>query len=64
MWAPDLAALLEQAARGICTLTGTRLSRAPVERELGLEADPESSPGFLHAELLYLGEADGLGFDD
>jgi SHS2 domain-containing protein len=65
VWAPDLAALLEQAARGMYALTGARLGAGPrVQRWLQLEApDPESLlVGFL-SELLYLGESEGTGFD-
>jgi SHS2 domain-containing protein len=65
VWAPDLAALLEQAARGMYALTGARLGAGPrVQRTLQLEAsDPESLlVGFL-SELLYLGESEGTSFD-
>jgi len=65
IWAPDLSSLLEQAARGMYVLAGTRLSTGPrLGRKIDLQtADRESLlVGFL-AELLYLGEVEGLGFD-
>ena len=44
VWAPDLGALLEQAARGMYQLSGTRLAGAPrVRRNLEIQAvDAES----------------------
>ena len=65
VWAPDLCSLLEQAARGMYMLTGTRLKTGPrLDRTIDLQTiDRESLlVGFL-AELLYLGEVEGLGFD-
>src|SRR3989304_6818118 len=65
IWAPDLSSLLEQAARGMYVLAGTRLSTGP---RLGPKKDLQTADrerllvGFL-AELLYLGEVEGLGFD-
>src|SRR3989337_3349413 len=64
IWAPDLSSLLEQAARGMYVLAGNRLSTGPrLGRKIDLQtADRESLlVGFL-AELLYLGEVEGLGF--
>jgi SHS2 domain-containing protein len=65
VWAPDLAGLLEQAARGMLALAGVVLADGPrTERRVRIAAaDPEGLlVGFLE-ELLYLGEADGLAFD-
>lgn len=64
-WAPSLALLFEQAARGMYALSGVRLSSAPrARRTLHLQAiDAESLLVRFLAELLYLGEQEGLGFD-
>ena len=65
VWAPDLCMLIEQAARGMYVLTGTRLASGPrLQRALLLPADDRESllVGFL-TELLYLSEVDGIGFD-
>jgi SHS2 domain-containing protein len=64
-WAPDLLSLLEQAARGMASLSGLRLGSGPrCKRTIEIEArDPESLVvGFL-SEILYFGEDEGLGFD-
>ncbi len=65
VWAGDLPGLFEQAARGMYSLSGTRLgSGERVERHL--ELDALDSEGLLVAfleELLYFGEWDQLGFD-
>jgi SHS2 domain-containing protein len=65
VWAPELPSLFEQAARGMYALMGSILAAAPrQERDLALEAsDRESLLVSFLAELLYLGEVDGLGFD-
>jgi len=65
IWAPDLAGLLEQAARGMYALTGAVFEPGPrSKRSLRLEAQDSESllVGFL-TELLYLAETEGLGFD-
>jgi SHS2 domain-containing protein len=64
-WAPDLAGLFEQAARGMYALTGARLKAGPrLSRRLAVQAtDPESLLVSFLAELLYLGEVEGAGFD-
>lgn len=65
VWAPDLTGLLEQAARGMYALTGTKLRAGPrIERRIELDMIDEESllVGFL-SELLYIGEMEGLGFD-
>jgi SHS2 domain-containing protein len=65
VWAPDLATLLEQAARGMYALAGARLQGgARLRRSLELEAhDPEDLLVAFLSELLYLGEDEGMGFD-
>ena len=65
VWAPDLSALLEQAARGMYRLSGTRLYPAPRRsHEFDLPAsDPERLLVAFLSELLWLVEQDGLGFD-
>jgi SHS2 domain-containing protein len=66
VWAPDLATLLEQAARGMYRLSGVRLgNETPQERSLELHAmDGEGLlVGFL-SELLWLEENDRMAFDD
>ncbi len=65
VWAPDLPLLFAQAAEGMYWLMETTLeSSPPVERVIEIEgADVESLlVGFL-SELLYLGESEGLGFN-
>jgi SHS2 domain-containing protein len=65
VWAPDLAGLLEQAARGMLALSGVRLNDSPRQkRRLSLQADDAERllVSFL-SELLWLGESEGLGFD-
>lgn len=64
VWAPDLPALLEQAARGMYALSGARLEetgRADVELSFSA-ADAESLLVRFLSDLLYFGERDGLGF--
>jgi SHS2 domain-containing protein len=65
VWAPDLPALLEQAARGMYALSGIRLLSGPRQRrDLTLTfADPEGLLVSFLSELLWLGERDSLGFD-
>ncbi len=65
VWAPDLPALLEQAARGMYTLAGARLSPSPrIQRMVELEyMDPESALVSFLEELLFLSEIERLGFD-
>lgn len=65
VWAPDLDRLFDQAARGMYWLMATRLQPAPrIERALSLEGqDAESLLVSFLSELLYLGEIEGLGFD-
>jgi SHS2 domain-containing protein len=65
VWAPDLAALLEQAARGMYTLSGTCLIERP--RQLRIvhltSHDPESMLVHFLNELLYLEEQEGEAYD-
>lgn len=65
VWAPDLPILLEQAARGMYALAGTRLHPQPrLSRTIEVAApDAEILLVKFLSELLYLGEQDGLGFD-
>jgi len=65
VWAPDLPALLVQAARGMYTLAGMRLQDGPRQgRSLEIEIfDSESLLVNFLSELLYFGEHENLGFD-
>ena len=64
-WAPDLTGLLEQAARGMYAISGTRLDAGERHtRSLDLRAlDAESLLVRFLTELLWLGQQDGLAFD-
>ena len=65
VWAPNLAALFEQAARGMYAQAGVRLQPAPRQtRRLELSAiDAESLLVRFLEELLYLQSIKGLAFD-
>ena len=71
VWAPDLPGLLEAAARGMYTISGTRLSASPRQsRTLELNAiDAENLLVRFLSELLWLGQQTesetgfGLAFD-
>lgn len=65
VWAPDLCMLLEQAARGMYALSGTRLVESPrQERTFEISHyDSESLMVRFLSELLYFGEQEGLAFD-
>jgi SHS2 domain-containing protein len=65
VWAPDLAGLLEQAARGMYSLSATRLKSKPrLERNIQFSAyDSETLVVTFLQELLFLGEVEGIGFD-
>ncbi len=65
VWAPDLAALFVEAARGMYALTGVRMGDGPeTVRLLELDADdPESLLVAFLSELLFLGEQEALAFD-
>ncbi len=66
VWAPDLAALLEQAARGMMTLAGIRLENEPVfEREFAITfLDYEQLLVKFLSELLHLLEQENLAFTE
>lgn len=65
VWAPDLAGLLEQAARGMYSLSATHLKSKPrLERTIQFSAyDSETLVVTFLQELLFLGEIEGIGFD-
>jgi SHS2 domain-containing protein len=64
-WAPDLASLLEQAARGMYALSGVQLIPGPTHEEtITLQAvDAESLLVRFLSELLWLEQDQHLGFD-
>jgi SHS2 domain-containing protein len=65
VWAPDMPALLEQAALGTYALMGTRLQPGP-RQSRRLEIDYQDKEDLLVsflAELLLLCELENLGFD-
>jgi len=66
VWAPDLDALLAQAARGMYSLTHIQLQDEPrVTRHVEIPFnDPESLIVDFLSELLFLGEDEALGFDN
>jgi SHS2 domain-containing protein len=66
VWAPDLAGLLEQAARGMYSMMGVCLKVGPRQaRDLELRAnDSESILVAFLSELLYLCEQESLCFDE
>jgi SHS2 domain-containing protein len=65
VWAQDLETLLEQAARGMYTLSGLRLEEGKrLVRNLELVAlDAESLLVRFLTELLWIGQQENLGFD-
>lgn len=64
-WAPDFPSLLEQVARGMYALSGTRLQKDEhvVRKFLVSGNDFESILVRFLNELLYYGEQERLGFD-
>jgi SHS2 domain-containing protein len=65
-WAPDLAGLLVQCARGMQALSGVRLDpeAQPEWRRIELFGlDPESLLVSFLSELLYISEQESLGFE-
>ena len=66
VWAPDLTGLLEQAAQGMYAISGTRLGCGERQtRTLDLHAlDAESLLVRFLTELLWLGQQDGLAFEN
>lgn len=65
VWAPDLAGLLEQAARGMADLSGIKTDASRrVKRSVQVEsADDEGLLVNFLAELLHVMERDNLAFD-
>lgn len=65
VWAPDLAALFAEAARGMYTLMGVQLSTGPetVRVYEAQASDPESMLVAFLSELLYAIESEQLAFD-
>src|SRR4030065_240258 len=65
-WAPDLASLLEQSARGMYTLSGMRLQAGlPQTPSLILHGeDAESLLVRFLTHLLWVEQEEGVGFDD
>jgi len=67
VWAPDLTALFQEAARGMYSLTGTVFQESQVgyQNEFRIKgADVESLLVAFLSELLYFAEQDGNGFED
>jgi SHS2 domain-containing protein len=66
VWAVDLPGLLEQAARGMYELSHTHLQAGDRQRiDLALPSeDAERLLVTFLAELLWIGEKDGLAFDE
>ena len=65
VWAPDLPALLVEAARGMYWLMGARLDEGE-RQQRGFEfsgVDDESRLVSFLQELLYLSDSQGLAFD-
>ncbi|HNT54767.1 MAG TPA: archease [Anaerolineaceae bacterium] len=65
VWAPDLAGLLVQSARGMIDLLDVQLAASPrLEQLLHLEApDRESLLVAFLTEILYFNEHDRMSFD-
>ena len=65
VWAPDLPSLLEQAARGMYALSGTKLQKEKHQvSKIALQA--EDAEGLLVrflSELLWLEQEQDIGFD-
>jgi SHS2 domain-containing protein len=65
VWAPDLPSLLEQAARGMYSLSGTKLQKEKHQvSKIALQA--EDAEGLLVrflSELLWLEQEKDIGFD-
>jgi SHS2 domain-containing protein len=65
VWGPDMAALLEEAARGMYALMEIGLAEQPRRRRM-LElagSDREAMVVDFLGELLYIQESEGLAFD-
>jgi SHS2 domain-containing protein len=66
VWAPDLTTLLEYAARGMYTISGTRLQEGNRHsRSVELSAlDAESLLVRFLTDLLWLAQQEGMAYDD
>ncbi|MGE5225168.1 MAG: archease [Omnitrophica WOR_2 bacterium] len=64
VWAPDLTELVEQAARGMYALSGTRLQAQPhLEKRFKIQAlDPENLLVRFLDEILYFSQQERIGF--
>lgn len=65
VWAPDLAGLLEQAARGMYELSGVRLKEGSREQR-SLKVESTDAEGLLVnflGELLHFAEKENIAFD-
>ena len=65
VWAPNLSGLLEQAARGMYSMAGTKLDASVLQEcKVNLHAsDPESLLVQFLTELLWMEQEDKLGID-
>lgn len=66
VWAPDMAELFAQAAQGMYALMETTLAPGP-RKDVMVELQADDNESLLVvflSELLYYGEAEGVGFDD
>ena len=65
VWAPDLALMLEQAAKGMYALSGTKLADAPqISHEFHLSyLDPETLVVDFLSEILFFAEEESIGFN-
>jgi SHS2 domain-containing protein len=66
VWAPDLAGLLEQAARGMYELSGTRISGSGREKR-SLKIESTDAEGLLVnflSELLHFLDQENIAFDE
>jgi len=66
VWAPDLATLFEQAARGFNAISGAQVASTPgLVRHIDLTGiDPESLLVAFLTELVIAQEQENAGFDD
>ena len=66
IWAPDIGALLEQAARGMYHLCGAKMYSHPrlTHRIELIIIEPEIMLIDFLTELIYLTESEGLAFDE
>jgi SHS2 domain-containing protein len=66
VWGPDLVSLLKTAAEGMYFLLSTKLASSPIEvRKFEIAyVDRESLIVDFLSELLFIGEDEGIAFDD